>query len=240
MKFRRRRRIESGSSPTNAGQMMNLSLFIMLLAFFIVLNSLSSYEETKMSKVKHSLDVAFSTDAQRTDNAPSLKDDIAKSINEGDTFERLEALFEAQITTYESTKSRSQGIMMVEVPYDQFEKAISALDQVDLTRRATRAETRKNFFLPTLVSLMRANIDGAPTRLEVYLHLNQNPAKMQNQNPQGLSDAIDEVSVFSKALQKQGMPEKLLNIGLSEGDPEFVNLIFRKYKAFSPVEVQPQ
>ena len=236
MKFRRRRRIETGSAPSgNTGQMMNLSLFIMLLAFFIVLNSLSSYEEEKMSKVRKSLDVAFSTDAQMEDVAPSLKDDVMRSINEGDTFERLEALFTAQIPSFEVTKSRSRGIMMVQVPYEEFSKAVFALEQVDMTRRPNRFETRKNFFLPTLVSLVQANINGAPTRVEIYLHVDENPARMQNQNPQKMRDAINEVGVFSKALQERGLPEKLLNIGLTKGDPDFVNLVFRKYIPFSPV-----
>jgi flagellar motor protein MotB len=237
MKFRRRRRIETGSGPSgNTGQMMNLSLFIMLLAFFIVLNSMSSFEEEKMSKVKQSLDVAFSTDVQKEDIAPSLKDDLVQSLSEGDTFDRLEVLFSAQIPSFKTTKNRSQGVMMVQVDYDEFSKALSALGQVDMTRRPTRLETRKNFFLPTLVSLLQANIDGAPTRLEIYLHIDKNPARQQNQSPQTMVEAIDEVTVFSRDLQKRGMPEKLLNIGIAKGDPNVVNLVFRKYVPFSPVE----
>ncbi len=237
MKFRRRRRIQTGSAPTgNAGQMMNLSLFIMLLAFFIVLNSLSSYEEEKMSKVKQSLDIAFSTDARQEDVAPSLQDDLARSLNEGDTFDRLEALFTAQIPSFEVSKSRSQGIMMVQVPHEEFSKAVFALGQVDMTRRPTRFETRENFFLPTLVSLVQANIDGAPTRLEIYVQIDENPARYQNQNPQDMLEVVSDVSKFSKALQERRMPEKLLNIGVAKGDPNFVNLVFRKYIPFSPVE----
>ena len=138
---------------------MNLSLFIMLLAFFIVLNSLSSYEEEKMSKVRQSLDIAFSTNVKNTDQAPSVTPDPTRSVNEGDTFERIEALFEAQISSYEVKKSRSRGIMMVDLPYDQFSQAVFALNQEDLTKRPTRQDVRGNFFLPTLVSLMRTNID---------------------------------------------------------------------------------
>ncbi len=236
MKLRRRRRIEvDSSSSSNTGMMMNLSLFIMLLAFFIVLNSLSQYEEAKTAKVQRSVELAFAQDARQEDFSPSVSEDAAKSVNNGDTFERLEALFESEIASFEMSKSTAQGIMQVKVPYDKFKQAITALNQQDLTRNPTRFETRGNFFLPTLSSLMRTNIDGAPTRLEIYLNADDNPARIQNVKPRELNEIIIDAGVFSKALEAQGVPQKLLNIGVSKGDPDFVDLVFKKYEPFSPV-----
>ena len=60
--------------------------------------------------------------------------------------------------------------MMVRVPLDRFSKAIMATGQKDLTRYPTRRDIQGNFFLPTLVSILRANIDGAPTRLQMVLN----------------------------------------------------------------------
>lgn len=238
MQYRRRKRIESESSSSNVGQMMNLSLFIMLLAFFIVLNSISSYEKNKMAKVQRSIELAFSADARQEDFSPSVTPDPVKSINNGDVFERLEVLFQSQIASFEMTKSKSRGIMMVKVPYDQFSEAMLALNQQDLTKTPTRLETRGNFFLPTLVSLLRTNIDGAPTRLEIYLNVKDNPAKIQNQSPRKLNKIISDAGAFSTLLGQSGVPQKLLNIGISEGNPEFVHLVFKKYKPFSPVKAK--
>ena len=217
---------------------MNLSLFIMLLAFFIVLNSLSSYEEIKTEKVKRSIAITFSNDPQPDIQSPSVAPDRAQSVNEGDTFERLEALFQSQIVSFEMTKSKSRGIMMVKVPYAKFSKAILAIKQKDLTKYPSRRAVRGNFFLPTLTSLLRANIDGAPTRMEIFLHTEGNPAKVQNRAPRELAKVMARAGDFSRRLEKQGVPQKLLNIGVSKGNPEFVDLVFRKYIAFSPVEVK--
>ncbi len=236
MQYRRRKRIESESSSSTSGLMMNLSLFIMLLAFFIVLNSISSYEESKMAKVQRSVELAFSSSAQRDDYSPSVTPDSVKSINNGDTFERLEVLFQSQIVSFKMSKSKSQGIMMVKVPYTKFSEAMLALDQKDLTKTPSRMEARGNFFLPTLVSLLRTNIDGAATRMEIYLNVEDNPAEMQNQTPRELNEVINKLGVFSSALEKQGIPQKLLNIGISEGNPKFVDLVFRKYVPFSPLK----
>lgn len=215
---------------------MILSLFIMLLAFFIVLNTLSSYEEIKTEQVRRSVELAFSNDPDLKDNLSSVKPDPAKSMMEGHTFDRLEALFESQIVSFEATKSKTLGIMMVQVPYEKFAAAINAVGQKDLTRYPSRRAVQGNFFLPTLVSILRTNIDGAPTRMEVLLKTKKNPAEVQNQAPSQLSQRIDLAAGFSSKLETQGMPQKLLNIGVSKGNPDFVELVFKKYIPFSLTE----
>ncbi len=237
-KRRRRRQNHTGGSSANSGQMMNLALFIMLLAFFIVLNSISSYEEVKTARVTRSVEMAFSKDPRRDDIAPSVTPDKTQSVNEGDTFERIEALFQGQIASFETTISRSRGIMMVTLPYDEFSAAVMAVGQKDLTKYPSRTDMRGNFFLPTLVSLIRANIDGAPTRMEILFHTKGNPAEIQNQSPAKLGKLIARVGVFSRRLEKRGVPQKLLNIGISQGKPELVDLVFRKHISFSPIEVK--
>ena len=236
IKKRRRRNQTVSEGSVNSGQMMNLALFIMLLAFFIVLNAISSYEELKTEKVKRSIELAFSKDPDIKEDMPSVRDDPLKSLKEGHTFDRLDALFESQITSFESSHSKTIGVMMVKVPYDDFEKAIMTTGQKDLLQYPSRQAVRGNFFLPTLVSLLRADIDGAPTRMEILINVDGNPAQMQNQEPLKIESTISTVGEFSQRLQTQGMPQKLINIGISNGDPDYVDLVFRKYIPFSPIE----
>lgn len=214
---------------------MNLSLFIMLLAFFIVLNSISSFQEDKASKVRRSVERAFTVQAVEDNERSSVTDGKAQSVSEGNSFDRLEALFQSQLSGFKQTKDRSRGIMMVEVDYTVFEKAINALNQGDLTKTPTRGETRENFFLPTLSSIMQANVNGAPTRMEIYLHVNQNPAILQNEQPHDMRVKTNILGEFSRKLQNQGVPEKLVNIGVMQGDPQKIKLVFRKYIPFSPM-----
>jgi hypothetical protein len=233
--FRRRRRIEPSSNSSNTGQMMNLSLFIMLLAFFIVLNTLSSYEELKTEKVKRSIELAFSKDPEIEKSFSSATPDPAQAMREGHTFDRLDALFNAQVASFEAVQSKSQGVMMVQLPYKDFEEAIMAVGQKDLIRYPSRKAIRGNFFLPTLASILRTNIDGAPTRMEILINSNNNPAELQNINPKAMDAFVATASVFTKRLENQGMPQKLLNAGIQKGNPDVVNLVFRKYIPFSPV-----
>lgn len=236
MRYRRRRRIQIQTSSANAAQMMSLSLFIMLLAFFIVLNAISTFEKNKSEQVQQSLVQVFSSDVQQQDVKPSLVEDIAQSVKEGHVFDRLDALFQTQLISFEKTQSKSRGVMSVKMPYTEFTKAMKAVDQKDLTKMPTRLEGHRNYFLPTLVSLMQTDIGGAPTRMEIYFHVRGNPAEMQNKNPTALKKVIEDVGQYSALLQGARMPQKLLNIGVSKGDPDEVTLVFRKYKPFSPVK----
>lgn len=231
----RRRRNETGA-PSNAGQMMNLSLFIMLLAFFIVLNSLSSYEEIKTEQVRRSLTMAFSKDKVSEIEIESTKEDLAKAIREGHTLDRLDALFQSQISAFNSEKSIRRGVMTVELSLSEFTTAIMSVGQKDFMRYPSRKDIRGNFFLPTLVSIVRSNIDNYPVRMEILIHTPEDPAYLQNQKPVDMDKKINLASALTERLEKQGMPIKLINIGLREGDPEKVTLVFRRHVAFSLVD----
>ena len=230
---KRRRRNESRTSSSNAGQTMNLSLFIMLLAFFIVLNTLSSYEELKTEQVRRSVELAFSKDPDVKEYLPSVKKDPLQALKEGHTFDRIDALFEAEIASFESVKSKSRGIMTVRVPFDTFSQAVFKVGQENVLQYPSRKAVRGNFFLPTLVSLLRTDIDGAPTRMEILLNVKENPAELQNQKPVQLEEIIQTGGSLTQHLEEKGVPQKLLNIGVAKGNPKFVDLVFRKYIPFS-------
>ena len=219
---------------------MNLSLFIMLLAFFIVLNAISTFEENKAAKVRRSVEDSFSVKITRDNEAPSVTQGKAKSINEGNSFDRVEALFKSQFSGVKPSKDLSRGVMMIDLPYVKFEKAINALDQYDLTQSPARNEVRENFFLPTLSSILQANINGAPTRMEIYMHMNDNPASLQNDQPRDVRVTTNLLGEFSRKIQSNDVPEKLINIGIAKGDPTVVRLVFRKYVPFSVTDSKPE
>lgn len=234
----RRRRSESTGSGSSS-QLLNLSLFIMLLAFFIVLNALSSYKEFKSKTVIESLETAFSTDVRRQDTSPSLAEDPNKSIRQGAVVDRLDALFKAQISSYEATKSSARGIMHVEMPLEVFSKAVMAVGQEDLNRTATTARP-KNFFLPTLISILKSNEQGVPYRMDILFNLPDNPARLQNQDPQLVGKIMARAGALSQQLEKSGLQQKLISIGFQEGDEEMVELDFRAHVPFSPVSAEDQ
>lgn len=215
---------------------MNLSLFIMLLAFFIVLNSLSAYEEKKIGDVVQSVEIAFAKDAQKQDIAPSVTESPVKSVNEGSTFERIDALFEAQISSYKKKVDSARGIMTISLPLDKFSRAIMAAGQRDLTKMHATRDPRGNFMIPTLVSILKSDEKGAVYRMNILLHTPDNPPHYQNQNPTEMGMLMGRASGFAEKLEKSGFPQKLLNVGIKKGKPDMVELNFEPHIPFSPVD----
>lgn len=221
----RRRRLISEESAGGA-ILLNLSLFLMLLAFFIVLNGISSFDEMRYKPIVESLITTFAVSPDRGDLAPSVTPDPARSINEGSAVERIEALFNAQITGFDATSSIRGGIMHVEVPLEEFDRAMRMPGQIDLTK-AERVTGLQTFFVPTLVSLLREAEKGRPYRLDILMQTADSPALLYNSDPLVLRERMNVAGDYALLLQQQGLPASLLGIGVREGDPENVALFFQ-------------
>lgn len=238
MRLNRRRRNEPPPAQ-NGLQLLTLSLFIMLLAFFIVLNALSSFEEVKVKPIIDSVSSAFSGEVQRVDKAPSVTPNPENSVNEGETVERLDALFTAEIATFDATKSVRTGIMNVVLSKEDFAKAMKASGQEDLTK-VQNVSGLKTYFLPTLVSVLQSDRQGRPYRMDIVFHTKDNPSLLQNSDPAVLRAAMRDVAVYANILEKSGMPENLIGIAVEKGDPATVALFFRPHVPYSPVGAQYQ
>src|SRR5690606_597331 len=118
---------------------LTLSLFFMLLAFFIALNGISTYESGRYKPVVKSLAATFSVNIvpRGGTQGPSEAPAAEESILEGESIDQIEGLFNAQITGVEVAKSGRSGILQASVPIDEFERAMTALNQVDLTKVGT-------------------------------------------------------------------------------------------------------
>jgi flagellar motor protein MotB len=235
MSYRRRRKEDkTDNSAGNVAQLITLSLFIMLLAFFIVLNSISTYEDEKKSAAIKSVDEAFSKHALDLDESPSLNPAIEKSVHEGHVFDRLDALFDSQISTYEIKANKATGVMSVDIPLEEFARTMSIIGQKDLTKiPSKRVIVKGKYFLPTLVSVLRSEQEGVSTRMEIIMHVDKNPVYLEGKTSEKLEVAMNSVAGFSERLEEIGFPQKLLNIGLKKGDSKSLTLTFRRHNEFS-------
>lgn len=241
MSRRRRRRISAEGANGNSLTLMNLSLFIMLLAFFIVLNAISSFEEVKKYPVVESVKLAFSTDAIREDVKPSVAPDEQQSIHQGDTIERIDALFESQISSYDAVKNERQGVMQIELPLEVFVTAVMTIGQEDLlaARPGTLVKGKK-FFLPTLVSILKSDQQGVPYRMDMIMHVKENPAMLQNRDPKSMEKILGRGAELAMQLEKSGLKQRMISVALSKGDPDKIDLVFRPHEPFTPVASEGQ
>lgn len=232
----RRRRVRSSYQESSSGKLMALSLFIMLLAFFIVLNTLSSYEDAKVTPIFESLEAAFASKiTEDNDLRPSVTKDREHSINEGSTLDRIQALFRSRIPSKNIDRSKHKGTMQVVMSLELFEQSVMNLSE---GRQFGDHDDSGGgaLFLPSLVALLRSNQLGTPYHMDIALNISGKPAFLQNNEPQKLSLVMKRASTFTNRIEQAGLPPKLMTIGLQEGKEDTVEILFRPYIPFSPLE----
>ena len=228
MPIRRRKSIRNDQPGAMASQLLGLSLFVMLLAFFIVLNSISSYDEAKVAPLRQSLEQTFATLIDQTGN---LKPVIAKSpdvaFGEGDTLEQVEGLFKSQIAGTETVTSTARGTMYIRVRKTDFETMVNSIGDKKMPKASQD-------FLATLVSVLRSDQRGTPYRVDIIYNLDDNPARIGNREPGRMAEMVKAVAVIAGKIEAAGLPQKLMTIGLQKGDPDFVELMFSPHTPFDP------
>lgn len=209
-----------------ANQFMGLSLFIMLLSFFIILNSMSDFEETKAKPILSSLDMAFSSSAvDRKDVASSTQRQDQKDTQEGDTLDKIEGLFNAQVKDFTLSKNRLGTEMYVSLSVEEFEKFLGISSAGDLFVD----NSMRDGFTGTLVSLIQTAETEIPYRMDMVLNIGGNPSSLQNEQPEKTRSALKQVSAYSKVLEDNGMPIQFMSAGLGENEENTVELLFRRY-----------
>ncbi len=230
MRQRRRRVIIQDPPKSIGGSLLGLSLFVMLLAFFMILNSMSSFEEQKTADIMRSIDDTFASKiTQEGNEKPAITQSAEKNLHEGDTMERIDSLFKSQIPGYKVVKNKQRGMMQVQVTREDFEKAVKGLKNGEGGGSGFSAA-----FLPTLVSLMRTDMRGTPYRMEITYFTDENPARVQNQKPQRMAGLIRDIAAVAGDIEKAGLQAKLMTIGLQKGDPDMVDLVFQRHVPFDP------
>lgn len=231
MRQRRRRNIIQEAPKSIGDQLPSLALFVMLLAFFMVLNSISAYEEHKTQNIMQSLDDTFASKITEVGNdKPSVTQSVEKQLGEGDAIERIDALFKSHISGYKVVKNKQRGMMQMQVAREEFEDALRGIEE---------GKTDSGFgsaFLPTLVSIMRTEERGTPYRVEITYYVDENPARIQNQEPGRMAEIIRNAGSIAREIEMAGLHARLMTIGLQKGDPKMVELVFQKHVPFNPVK----
>lgn len=222
----RRRKITQDESRSLGSQILGLTMFIMLLAFFIILNSISTFNQEKVQPLRESLQMAFtSTLTTSVDLDPSIVSTADKENSEGKVTARLERLFSANIAGVEAKTDDGTGTILLRMKYDDFKKAVSA---------AEAGVSSKSDFMRTLVSLVRTDMSGFTYRMDAFVQVSGNPAHLQNRDPRKINAIMGELAGLATHLGRTGLPDKLMSFGIEEGDEGMVEVLFRPHVPYNP------
>jgi|GEM_PF-1249296 len=187
---------------------MNLSLFIILLAFFIILNGITQFSQPKAHMAMDSVHMAFSVPGIRPRFTGTTSQDIAEKIDgQGDAVEMLQETLRSILPnlTMMSEPSPDGGTMMaVRITKNQFEKVNRTL-------------------YPLFVRLLNYYDVQGTYGLEItsYVRDVTSPAAQIS---------FDILDGYLRDLEQAGLDRSRLHAVIENGNPAWLMLHFRKGK----------
>lgn len=142
--------------------MLSLSLFIILLAFFIVLTSISTYSEPKVEQAFTSLDITFSTTVPPSPFEKQTSDEREITVGEGrgDSMEEMQDLLKSILPGLSVTLTDGQktgNVMAVRMEKDRFDRLTAQL--IPLFIRILNVKDGNGDYEISIISYVRDSLD---------------------------------------------------------------------------------
>jgi len=227
----------------DTGVMLFLSLFLLLLAFFILLNALSTFEEVRSRAVLSSVASTFKTDVLPDKTAEILISTLGPVPQPEDVTEELERLWVTAVPiTKVETLNPGRTLQMVLKKTDIFvggEAAVRA-DRQDLMQATAYALSARleGFSVQARIALGIGRLSGIRTHGDPAFQSNAAPVPdiINPDDPdalvvdQPLVDpaviAFQRAALLARALVDGGAPPGGLSTGLKEGLGDSVRIRF--------------
>lgn len=195
-----------GRRAEDAAAVFMTSTYLILLAFFVVLTSLSRFEPAKSEEVLKSVTTAFGTGPARysgTDGEGEAAEGLAAAA---ERFREIAHLMKTAIALAKIEHLDPGRHMQITVPAD------SLLDG-DRLRPASVA------LVASIAQMLRAS--SGPFEHQVEFVSEAGAADI------GSGSGIRRAGALARALRAAGAPARAVSIGIEAGDPERVRFVFR-------------
>ena len=202
--------MKSNNSSVQVGtSQLFLSLFLLLLAFFIFINSVSTYKEKKTTEVVESIKTSFPAvvSSKQLFQLRSLK----KSVVSPTVFNELDELFQHLFRDRKLKTSFDNKIAQIDIPVDLiFEKA-----------SAVRLDKLETLLVRLAAIIVRAENEYPLGTEIVFGYAGTLEEKFENQLIQ------ERCSVIMSILLEKTVPKGSVAVGLETGNPDFLRFKFR-------------
>tara|TARA_B100000674_G_scaffold197501_1_gene161093 strand:+ start:429 stop:1073 length:645 start_codon:yes stop_codon:yes gene_type:complete len=202
--------MKSNNSSVQVGtSQLFLSLFLLLLAFFIFINSVSTYKEKKTTDVVESIRASFPAvvSSKQLFQLRSLK----KSVVSPTVFNELDELFQHLFRDRKLKISFDNKIAQIDIPVNLiFEKA-----------SAVRLDKLETLLVRLAAIIVRAENEYPLGTEIVFGYEGTLEEKFENQLTQ------ERCSVIMSILLEKTVPKGSVAVGLETGNPDFLRFKFR-------------
>jgi hypothetical protein len=198
--------------PTNDNVTHYLALYLLLLAFFIVMTSVSKFEESRSRAVVRSVQSTFSTQVASVGDPRFLLSKSGTVVDLPEIQDEFQRLIETEISVVEVKKLEDGRVLQLTVPVDSL-----FLDGEIEIRPARRR------LLERISAVLARRRAGLLYSLDFVL--GSESVAVEN------SDGAESLSIarsgrFARALWEHGSPANAVSAGIRRGDPGKVRFLF--------------
>jgi len=210
-------RQENETRHEDAGIVLMLSLQLILLAFFILINSIAEIESMRMRAVLDSVDNAFNGTYRSIPDPATAPAGSGVLTEATDGLSQVHALVSAAIPGANAKYVGDSETLRIDLPAN----ALFAIGEDRL--RASRADLVRR-----LARALMPDPSGAQRYEVEVLHGTARRSGHEAPAPDGtLPLEIRRDGALAQALRAQGLPAEALSIGLLPNRPELIRLILR-------------
>jgi hypothetical protein len=191
---------------------MLLSLYMLLLAIFILLNSITTYEESRVRQALGSVADKFRTNTQLSDDTAPAEERSGDSVLRTTFFSGLEQMFAERLPIAAMSRVQDGNVMQVTLPTERIFREGSMEVLPD-------SESFLNALADSLV------ITRPELRYEIELLISSG-AGLPSGAKLGEVLEIRRAGNFARQLRLLGVGSEAISIGLKRGDPETIQFSF--------------
>lgn len=207
------------SSPSNVAF---LSLYLLLLAFFILLNTLSQTEKSRMEAALGSIDATFRSEVETKLQSRTATSTPGPVIGLDSLQAELRHLFEAVLPVGQFRIIEKGNLIQI----------VTRSDLIFVPDRPALRTTRTNLMEGIAAGLTQTG-DGA--RYEVEFQIGTGPA-LPKTGAAGRSLSVMRAGAFARDLRARGLPKRMIAAGISPGNPDTVRITFFRRGADSRLD----
>lgn len=211
--LKNRRSIISTKHSGDTNQLTTLSLFLMLLAFFIVLNVNSNYEVSRSVPVLQSIERTFSPKVvgyEEKEN--SATESQQKVTGQANAIDQLQATFKAEIPGLKVTVKKDLDLMST---------TISRLKFRNMILEKSPAISRIREILNRFIESDKGYV------MDMVFYFEQDPAKESFDSPENYKNFLKEVQRYIPLLQEAGFDRRTISLSFFKGNVDDVTLMFK-------------
>lgn len=202
---KKRKQSAEGGSAFGGSTLLSLSLYIILLAFFIVLNAISEYSEPKVKQAFDSIDMAFATDLMPPEFAALMQDQSEPEQGGGDSMEGMQNLLKSILPGLDVSLTGGQDdghVMAVRMEKDKFERLTPQL-------------------IPLFIRILNVK-DGNET-YELFI-----TSYVRNSLNEEAKYSFSILQDYKDQMVKKGLASNRIALGVELGNPAYMLFRFDK------------